>query len=587
MNKNRFRALFRNEKGAIDLASIMVGIIVIGLIGGVIATTVFVVIPWAQDRAAKQQVDSIVSAQSAYRGLSSGASPAIPAGLPANSYADSTDLAKAQLLQEGKTYCTTRTGEGNGFLAVAKSGSGKFFAAMDSRTQPYEIDAKEITSGCDFPDVDTTPTLTKFTYKCDVDTTVYPPFRGDVKGEGTWEGGGAISSGMSKALKAGVEYHFTFDGTYTGFGSNSASQTNYCLRSVDHWGADTGVKDVAYAFYNAKNLTDVPANIPSSITNMEGMFIYNSIVNDPDISRWDVSNVTNMKKAFNGANLFNQPLDGWDVSKVTNMEQMFYQATQFNQPLNTWNMSRVEDVSDMFYSSSFDQPLNEWDVSNVVDMSYMFDSTPFNRPIEMWDISNVENITGVFRYADKFNQPLNGWGKYTPNLTDMSGMFYGARNFNQPLDGWDVSNVTNMKNMFNTSEAFNQNINNWNVSNVTDMSGMFNLAQRFNQPLDKWNVSNVTNMSYIFATAGSFKQDLNMWDVSNVTNMSYMFYNNSGFNQPLNKWNVAKVTNMDYMFNNFAFKQDISGWNTVSVKSAVGFAPASFPDAFMPKRTSK
>jgi len=67
------REVFVNEDGAIDLASIMVGIIVIGLIGGVIAATVFAIIPWAQDNAAKQQLDSIATAQDAFLGLTSDA----------------------------------------------------------------------------------------------------------------------------------------------------------------------------------------------------------------------------------------------------------------------------------------------------------------------------------------------------------------------------------------------------------------------------------------------------------------------------------------------------------------------------------
>jgi type II secretory pathway pseudopilin PulG len=60
---------FKNEVGAIDLASIMVGIIVIGLIGAVIAATVFAVIPWTQDNVAKQQLESVSNAQNAYLGV--------------------------------------------------------------------------------------------------------------------------------------------------------------------------------------------------------------------------------------------------------------------------------------------------------------------------------------------------------------------------------------------------------------------------------------------------------------------------------------------------------------------------------------
>lgn len=53
-----------------DLASIMTGIIVMGVIGGVIAATVFAVIPWSQNEAAKKQLNEIKTAQEGYLGLS-------------------------------------------------------------------------------------------------------------------------------------------------------------------------------------------------------------------------------------------------------------------------------------------------------------------------------------------------------------------------------------------------------------------------------------------------------------------------------------------------------------------------------------
>jgi type II secretory pathway pseudopilin PulG len=52
------------EHGAIDLASIMVGVIIIGIIGGVIAAAVFGVIPWSQDKAASQNLDAVKTAES-------------------------------------------------------------------------------------------------------------------------------------------------------------------------------------------------------------------------------------------------------------------------------------------------------------------------------------------------------------------------------------------------------------------------------------------------------------------------------------------------------------------------------------------
>ena len=49
-----------------------------------------------------------------------------------------------------------------------------------------------------------------------------------------------------------------------------------------------------------------------------------------DISRWDVSNVTNMLGMFVFASGFPVPIGRWDVSKVTDMAGMFSFARSFN-----------------------------------------------------------------------------------------------------------------------------------------------------------------------------------------------------------------------------------------------------------------
>lgn len=58
-----FRQALRSGVGAIDLASIMVGVIVIGLFASVIAATVFAVIPWSQVQAAKGNLDAVRTAE--------------------------------------------------------------------------------------------------------------------------------------------------------------------------------------------------------------------------------------------------------------------------------------------------------------------------------------------------------------------------------------------------------------------------------------------------------------------------------------------------------------------------------------------
>ena len=83
---------------------------------------------------------------------------------------------------------------------------------------------------------------------------------------------------------------------------------------------------------------------------------------DEDISKWDVSNVTNMRGMFEYAIYFNQDISRWNVSNVTNMSDMFHNAAEFNQPIGIWNVSNVTNMSGMFSGAdSFDQPLDRWE----------------------------------------------------------------------------------------------------------------------------------------------------------------------------------------------------------------------------------
>lgn len=59
--------LYSSTRAAVDLASIMVGIIIIGIIGGIIAATIFAVIPWSQDNAARAAIGAARTAEGTYR----------------------------------------------------------------------------------------------------------------------------------------------------------------------------------------------------------------------------------------------------------------------------------------------------------------------------------------------------------------------------------------------------------------------------------------------------------------------------------------------------------------------------------------
>lgn len=140
---NVFRSVYKSSKGAIDLASIMVGIIIIGLVGGVIAATVFAVIPWAQDNVAKQQLNEVVTAQSVYAlGTTDGtastdgamslasfkttSAPTAESG-SITGYGDYADLTADGLLQPVDSLYVVSTNGTRGYHAESKSGTGRIF----------------------------------------------------------------------------------------------------------------------------------------------------------------------------------------------------------------------------------------------------------------------------------------------------------------------------------------------------------------------------------------------------------------------------------------------------------------------------
>jgi surface protein len=313
-------------------------------------------------------------------------------------------------------------------------------------------------------------------------------------------------SGLYKIEIGGAASRYGADGLYTGVS---------LISSVTQWGS-FGFSSLSFAFYDATNLLGVPSTIPSSVTDISGMFYL--------------------------ASNFNQNISSWNTSSVTTMSVMFAFASSFNQPLNNWSTSNVTDMTAMFYgASSFNQPLNDWNTSNVTDMKGMFNNArAFNSSINTWNTSKVTDMNSMFINAINFDQPLNTWN--TSSVRNMSNMFNNARAFNQSLNNWSTLNVTNMFNMFNSAFVFNQSLNNWSTSNVTTMLGMFDKAIAFDQPLNTWNTSSVTTMAFMFNSARSFNQPLNNWNTSSVTNMTNMFYGATNFDQNISGWSTFRVS---------------------------------------------
>ncbi|WP_157497263.1 hypothetical protein [Leifsonia sp. Leaf264] len=122
-------ATVRRTRAAIDLASIMVGVLVIAIVAGALSVTTFGVIPWAQNEAAKAYLTEVSDAESA-------AKLPNPTIQQSGRYLPNDLLATAGFLDEraGATVATDLGG--TCFAAVAKSDSGPVYWVSDRSPKP-------------------------------------------------------------------------------------------------------------------------------------------------------------------------------------------------------------------------------------------------------------------------------------------------------------------------------------------------------------------------------------------------------------------------------------------------------------------
>lgn len=118
----------RSQSGAFDLPSILVGVVVVGILTAGVLAAIFGVIPWAQDRSAKQDLAAINTAQG------------VTFAKDGQTYKDLTGLVDAKLVSglNPEKSTVTVSQKGKGFAASVKSGSGTTWCITNEDTDPTE-----------------------------------------------------------------------------------------------------------------------------------------------------------------------------------------------------------------------------------------------------------------------------------------------------------------------------------------------------------------------------------------------------------------------------------------------------------------
>jgi hypothetical protein len=239
------------------------------------------------------------------------------------------------------------------------------------------------------------------------------------------------------------------------------------IRNWDIWNVSyfDSIFDYAYAFNakfqngysNPRNIFIQPLNNETIRTAVNLWFDNRNeaIRQYGDISRWNVSKVTNMRSLFKDRINFNENISRWNVSNVKDMEGMFNNATLFDQPIGNWDVSGVTNMKSMFKNaSSFNQSIGNWDVSNMIHNINMFDDMfeganafPLSNQISLFNSvptepRNENMINSVFNTPNR-NQT-------TINTPDRNQTTINTPDRNQ--------NINQNENIFNTPNTSQNNV---------------------------------------------------------------------------------------------------------------------------------
>ena len=275
---------------------------------------------------------------------------------------------------------------------------------------------------------------------------------------------------------------------------------------------------------------------------------------------WGLPGIISFENAFNGCTSLTQvPTE--IPSTITNMNSMFKDATSFQQNIRFWTVNsnntttvNMFDGSPYYYDNYYDNyganPEDNF-FNTVTTLNFKFvinnNNTNITLPISGNDLE-INVIWGDGTNNNKLTNTYEDSGTYDVTLEVKYGTVshFGSSEW----EGCDK-----------LIEVTTTDDNSWGLPAITSLASAFDGCTLLTKVPTKI-PNTVTNTMSMFKNASKFDGDITDWDVSNINTMIYMFYDAKEFNQNISKWDVSKVIQMDYMFTGaLKFDQYIRVWN--------------------------
>ena len=221
----------------------------------------------------------------------------------------------------------------------------------------------------------------------------------------------------------------------------------------------------------------------SVCTNMRCMFLNCKSVVEYDLTNWDTSHVTTFDSMFRGNGVLTKikGIENWDTSCCTDMSYMFYADYLLdNLDLSNFDMSKVTMTTYMFagcktYTTIGDT--SDWHFDNLVDASYMFNN---NVKLKSVDFSNAgfakaTSLKGLFNACANLISVGDTSSWSLSNVTTLEETFNNCMALSEiDVSIWDVSSVTNLKRTFAYCKALSViDVSNWHTGELANIEYMF------------------------------------------------------------------------------------------------------------------
>jgi len=353
-------------------------------------------------------------------------------------------------------------------------------------------------------------------------------------GDGTSDTVTSSAEAVHTYATAGT-HTITVTGTINGWSYYFANQDGVSvdkdqMGNVYQWGSFLVDEDVT--FYQCANMT-VSATDKLKFTdnyNFGYWFFGTTSMTSIDVSNWDISSMTALRRMFSMSGLTSIDISSWDTANIENMEGLFGNCT---------SLATITGIENL-------------DLTSLTNAGYLLDNC-------------TSYVTGTFDFS---------W--FTPpNAVSTINMFNNTEATSIDISGGFASASAAF--MFsNCTELVSVNATNFDLSNAVDTQRMFSDCSNLTTITghEDWVISLSRNANYMFTECTSLTT-LNSagWTFGSLVSSYAMFYNASSLaNIDVSAWDMSTCTSVGFMFGgnrNMAFTNlDLSNWSIAPVSFA-------------------